>query len=240
MRFAVITFPGSNGDHDAVMAIQMGLGQPVELVWHTETDLSRFDCLIIPGGFSYGDYLRAGAIARFAPVMESVRAFAEAGGPVLGICNGFQILTEAGLLPGALMRNASLSFECTWVYVRVENDRTPWTRTLAPGTILRLPIAHGEGRYYADAATLERLEREGRVVFRYVDADGRVTPEANPNGSLNNIAGVCNERGNVVGNLNINDPRTTTLAQPLSIYGGIRYAFGTAPAPMPEPIIRKY
>uniref|UniRef100_A0A831WZL7 Phosphoribosylformylglycinamidine synthase subunit PurQ n=1 Tax=Thermorudis peleae TaxID=1382356 RepID=A0A831WZL7_9BACT len=199
MRFAVITFPGSNGDHDALTAIQMGLGQPVELVWHTETDLSRFDCLIIPGGFSYGDYLRAGAIARFAPVMESVRAFAEAGGPVLGICNGFQILTEAGLLPGALLRNASLSFECAWVHVRVENDRTPWTRALAPGTILRLPIAHGEGRYYADDATLERLEREGRVVFRYVDADGRVTPEANPNGSLNNIAGVCNERGNVVG-----------------------------------------
>jgi phosphoribosylformylglycinamidine synthase len=199
MRFAVITFPGSNGDHDALTAIEAGLGQPVELVWHTETDLSGFDCLIIPGGFSYGDYLRAGAIARFAPVMTAVRTFAEAGGPVLGICNGFQILTEARLLPGALLRNASLSFECRWVYVRVENDQTAWTRALASGTILRLPIAHGEGRYYADPVTLEELEREGRVVFRYVESDGRVTLQANPNGSLNNIAGVCNQRGNVVG-----------------------------------------
>lgn len=199
MRFGVVTFPGSNGDHDAVTAIEVGLGRPARLVWHTETDLSGFDCLIIPGGFSYGDYLRAGAIARFAPVMGAVRAFAEAGGPVLGICNGFQILTEAGLLPGALLRNASLTFECRWVHVRVENDQTVWTRSLTAGTVLRLPIAHGEGRYYADAATLEELERERRVVFRYVERDGRVTPEANPNGSLNNIAGICNARGNVVG-----------------------------------------
>lgn len=199
MRFAVVTFPGSNGDHDALSAVALGLGQPVELVWHTATDLSRFDAVIVPGGFSYGDYLRAGAIARFAPVMEAVRAFADAGGPVLGICNGFQILTEAGLLPGALLRNASLEFTCTWVYVRVENAQTVWTRGLDPGTVLHLPIAHGEGRYYADEETLRRLETEGRVVFRYVDAAGQVTPQANPNGSLNNIAGVCNERGNVVG-----------------------------------------
>lgn len=199
MRFAVVTFPGSNGDHDALSAVALGLGQPVELVWHTATDLSRFDAVIVPGGFSYGDYLRAGAIARFAPVMEAVRAFADAGGPVLGICNGFQILTEAGLLPGALLRNASLEFTCTWVYVRVENAQTVWTRGLDPGTVLHLPIAHGEGRYYADEETLRRLETEGRVVFRYVDAAGQVTPHANPNGSLNNIAGVCNERGNVVG-----------------------------------------
>ncbi|WP_448574651.1 phosphoribosylformylglycinamidine synthase subunit PurQ [Thermomicrobium sp.] len=199
MRFAVVTFPGSNGDHDALMAIRLGLGQAAELVWYTETDLSRFDCIIIPGGFSYGDYLRAGALARFAPVMSAVAREAEAGKPILGICNGFQILTEARLLPGALLRNASLEFVCDWVWVRVEQTRTPWTSQLAPGTLLRLPIAHGEGRYYVEAEELAVLETNGQVVFRYVDADGLPTPEANPNGSVANIAGVCNERGNVVG-----------------------------------------
>jgi len=199
MRFAVVTFPGSNGDHDALMAIRLGLGHAAELVWYTETDLSRFDCIIIPGGFSYGDYLRAGALARFAPVMSAVAREAEAGKPILGICNGFQILTEARLLPGALLRNASLEFVCDWVWVRVEQTRTPWTSQLAPGTLLRLPIAHGEGRYYVEAEELVALETNGQVVFRYVDADGLPTADANPNGSIANIAGVCNERGNVVG-----------------------------------------
>jgi phosphoribosylformylglycinamidine synthase len=199
MRFAVVTVPGSNGDHDALMAIRLGLGHAAELVWYTETDLSRFDCIIIPGGFSYGDYLRAGALARFAPVMSAVAREAEAGKPILGICNGFQILTEARLLPGALLRNASLEFVCDWVWVRVEQTRTPWTSQLAPGTLLRLPIAHGEGRYYVEAEELVALETNGQVVFRYVDADGLPTADANPNGSVANIAGVCNERGNVVG-----------------------------------------
>ena len=199
MRFAVVTFPGSNGDHDALMAIRLGLGHAAELVWYTETDLSRFDCIIIPGGFSYGDYLRAGALARFAPVMSAVAREAEAGKPILGICNGFQILTEARLLPGALLRNASLEFVCDWVWVRVEQTRTPWTSQLAPGTLLRLPIAHGEGRYYVEAEELVALETNGQVVFRYVEADGLPTADANPNGSVANIAGVCNERGNVVG-----------------------------------------
>ena len=199
MRFGVITFPGSNGDHDALMGVQLGLGQPAELVWYRETDLSRFDCILVPGGFSYGDYLRAGAVARFAPVMESVARFAADGGPVLGICNGFQVLAEAGLLQGALLRNDSLRFNCSWVHVRVESRETPWTTGLEPGTVLRLPIAHGEGRYFADPETLARIEVNGQVIFRYVDAEGRISPGANPNGSLNDIAGVANERGNVVG-----------------------------------------
>ena len=199
MRFGVITFPGSNGDHDALMGVQLGLGQPAELVWYRETDLSRFDCILVPGGFSYGDYLRAGAVARFAPVMESVARFAADGGPVLGICNGFQVLAEAGLLPGALLRNDSLRFNCSWVHVRVESRETPWTTGLEPGTVLRLPIAHGEGRYFADPETLTRIEVNSQVIFRYVDAEGRMSPGANPNGSLNDIAGVANERGNVVG-----------------------------------------
>ncbi|HET9014142.1 MAG TPA: phosphoribosylformylglycinamidine synthase subunit PurQ [Thermomicrobiaceae bacterium] len=199
MRFAVITFPGSNGDHDALTAVEAGLGQPVEPVWYRETDLGRFDALLIPGGFSYGDYLRAGAIARFAPVMTSVARFAAEGGPVLGICNGFQVLTEAGLLPGALLRNASLEFNSSWVRLRVENSDTAWTEGLSRGETLRLPIAHGEGRYFADPETLRRLEARGQVVFRYVDDRGEATPDGNPNGSVDNIAGVSNERGNVVG-----------------------------------------
>lgn len=199
MRFAVITFPGSNGDHDALMGIQLGLGEPVEPVWYQDTDLGRFDAILVPGGFSYGDYLRAGAIARFAPVMESVARFAAKDGPVLGICNGFQVLAEAGLLPGALLRNDSLRFNCSWVNVRVESNETPWTTGLEAGTLLRLPIAHGEGRYFADPETLARIEASGQVIFRYVDAEGHESPSANPNGSVNDIAGVSNERGNVVG-----------------------------------------
>lgn len=199
MRFGIIIFPGSNCDVDAYHAARDVLGEQAEYVWHEERDLGRFDVLILPGGFSYGDYLRAGAIARFAPAMEAVCAFADEGRPVLGICNGFQILCEAGLLPGALRRNDDLKFHCEYVHLRVENNRTPFTATLRESEVLAVPIAHGEGNYYADDETLARLEDGGRVVFRYCTPEGRVTPEANPNGSVNNIAGVCNEAGNVLG-----------------------------------------
>ena len=199
MRFGVITFPGSNGDHDALKAIELGLKQPVEAVWYRDTSLADFDCILIPGGFSYGDYLRAGAIARFAPIMEAVAEFAKKGGPILGMCNGFQVLTEAGLLPGALLPNGSLQFRSQWVHVQVERSDTPWTSGIDDGSILKLPIAHGGGRYFADPETLARLEENGQVVFRYTDANGNRVPEANPNESLNAIAGICNEQRNVVG-----------------------------------------
>ncbi|HEX7102193.1 MAG TPA: phosphoribosylformylglycinamidine synthase subunit PurQ [Nitrolancea sp.] len=199
MRFGVITFPGSNGDHDALKAIELGLKQPVEAVWYRETSLANFDCILIPGGFSYGDYLRAGAIARFAPIMDAVAEFAKQGGPILGMCNGFQVLTEAGLLPGALLPNGSLQFRSQWVHVQVERSDTPWTAGIDDGTVLKLPIAHGGGRYFADPETLARLEANGQVVFRYTDASGNRAPGANPNGSLNDIAGICNEQRNIVG-----------------------------------------
>jgi phosphoribosylformylglycinamidine synthase I len=199
MKCAVISFPGSNGDMDAVYAFSDALGTPAELVWRTETDLSRFDLVVLPGGFSYGDYLRAGAIARFAPVMDAVSAFAAAGRPVLGICNGFQVLTEAGLLPGVLMRNASLQFRSRWVHVRVERTDTAWTADIPHGTVLRMPIAHGEGRYLIDAEGQERLTQERQIVFRYGAPDGSLTADANPNGSTAHIAGICNPAGNVVG-----------------------------------------
>lgn len=199
MRFAVITFPGSNGDHDALKAVELGLRQPVEPVWYRETDLRRFDVLLIPGGFSYGDYLRAGAIARFAPVMEAVADFAKRGGPILGMCNGFQVLTEAGLLPGALLPNSSLQFRSRWVHTRVERSDTPWTAGIDDGTVLSLPIAHGEGRYFADPETVESLEANGQVIFRYTDARGNLSPDSNPNGSVSAIAGICNDSRNVVG-----------------------------------------
>ena len=199
MRFAVVVFPGTWSDQDCYHAITDVLGHEAAYVWHRERDLSAFDCIVLPGGFSYGDYLRCGAIARFSPVMESVVAFAEAGKPVIGICNGFQMLCETGLLPGALRRNADLQFHCQWVHLRTENVATPFTNACTPGQVLRMPISHGEGNYYADDATLDVLEGSGRVVFRYCDADGRVTPEANPNGSARNIAGIVNERGNVLG-----------------------------------------
>jgi len=199
MRFAVVVFPGTWSDHDTHYALTAVLGQEADLVWHRERDLSRYDVVVLPGGFSYGDYLRTGAIARFSPVMEAVTAHAEAGKPVIGICNGFQILCEAHLLPGALMRNDSLQYRCVWVHLRVENAETPFTVACRPGQVLRMPISHGEGRYVADEETLAALESDGRVVFRYCDAGGDVTPEANPNGSLNNIAGIVNESGNVLG-----------------------------------------
>jgi len=198
-RFAVIVYPGTWSDHDTHYALTSVLGQEADLVWHREGDLSRYDVVVLPGGFSYGDYLRAGAIARFSPAMEAVAAHAEAGKPLIGICNGFQVLCEAHLLPGALMRNESLQYRCVWVHLRVENVRTPFTQACRPGQVLRVPISHGEGRYVADEKTLAELESSGRVAFRYCTAEGEVTAEANPNGSVNNIAGIVNERGNVLG-----------------------------------------
>jgi phosphoribosylformylglycinamidine synthase subunit PurQ / glutaminase len=199
MKFAVITFPGSNGEHDALKAVELGLGYPVEAVWYKERSLEGFDCVLLPGGFSYGDYLRPGAIARFAPIMSEVEAFAGRGGPVLGICNGFQVLTEAGLLPGALLRNDSLQFRCQWVYTRVETSRTLWTSALQAGTILHLPVAHGDGRYLAGPEQLKELQDNDQIVFRYTNAKGEREPGAAPNGSTDDIAGICNRAGNVVG-----------------------------------------
>jgi phosphoribosylformylglycinamidine synthase subunit PurQ / glutaminase len=199
MKFSIVVFPGSNCDHDAYHAAKHVLGQDAEFVWHKETDLKGADVVILPGGFSHGDYLRTGAIARFSPVMTAVREFAASGAPVLGICNGFQILCEAGLLPGAMLRNRDLKFHCEHVWIRVEQADTPFTASAARGQVLRIPIAHGEGNYYVEPAVLTALEQSGRVVFRYCDAHGQVTDAANPNGAVNGIAGVCSERRNVVG-----------------------------------------
>lgn len=198
IRASVVRFPGSNCDEDTVYALEV-LGARVQRVWHTETNLKGADLVVLPGGFSYGDYLRSGAMAALSPVMSEVKRFAERGGLVLGICNGFQLLTEARLLPGALVRNAELHFACERVQLRVENVATAFTGACEPGEVLTLPIAHGEGRYVADNEVLGRLEAENRVLFRYCDADGAVTDEANPNGSLNSIAGIVNEQGNVCG-----------------------------------------
>jgi phosphoribosylformylglycinamidine synthase len=199
MKFGVIIFPGSNCDHDAHWTIQQVCQQPATFLWHESHDLENCDAVIVPGGFAYGDYLRTGAIAKFSPVMESVRRFAAGGGMVLGICNGFQILCEAGLLPGALLRNVGLKYVCKPVQVRVENTETPFTNTCGAGQVLTIPIGHMEGNYFCDAATLEELRRENRIVFRYSGANGEVTAAANPNGSLENIAGICSAGGNVVG-----------------------------------------
>ena len=199
MKFGIIVFPGSNCDHDAYHVISKQVGQPVDFIWHKDTDLKSYDAVIIPGGFSYGDYLRAGALARFSPVMESVKKFADSGRLVLGICNGFQILCEAGLLPGALIRNRDLHFICEHVHVRVETTDTPFTNEMTQGSVLRLPIAHAEGNYVCDDATLRELNQEDRIVFRYCDAHGNVTEAANPNGSRDNIAGICNSSRNVLG-----------------------------------------
>ncbi|MCH7953061.1 MAG: phosphoribosylformylglycinamidine synthase subunit PurQ [Chloroflexi bacterium] len=198
MRFAVIVFPGTWSDRDSQYSLQLA-GQQADLVWHRETDLSAYDAIVLPGGFSYGDYLRCGAIARFSPVMRSVVTEADAGKPVIGICNGFQVLCEAHLLPGALMRNDSLQYRCEWVHLRSENVAAPWTGLLDPGQVISVPISHGEGRYFADEATLDDLESSGRVAFRYCTEAGEVTAEANPNGSERGIAGIVNERGNVLG-----------------------------------------
>jgi phosphoribosylformylglycinamidine synthase len=199
MKFGIVTFPGSNCDYDAYHAVIDVLGAEAVYLWHKTHDLADSDVIILPGGFSYGDYLRAGAIARFSPIMREVRAHAERGGPVLAVCNGFQIACEAGLLPGALARNSGLQFVSQAVRLRVENVDTMFTHLYRPGQLLRIPIAHGEGRYTADPATIQLLEDEQRVVFRYVDTRGEPTEEANPNGSVNNIAGIVNAEGNVLG-----------------------------------------
>lgn len=199
MKFGVVVFPGSNCDHDTYHVISKVIGQPVEFIWHKEERVGHCDAILLPGGFSYGDYLRTGAIARFSPVMRAVKEFAEGGGLVLGICNGFQILCEVGLLPGALLRNRDLKFICEHVNVRVERADTPFTVACTEGEVLSLPIAHGEGNYFCDQETLDELEREQRIVFRYCDENGEVTEASNPNGSLANIAGICNREGNVLG-----------------------------------------
>jgi phosphoribosylformylglycinamidine synthase len=199
MKWGVVTFPGSNDDADAVHVLSAVLGEDVRSLWHKDTSLQGVECVVLPGGFSFGDYLRCGAMAKFSPIMRSVQEFAAAGGLVMGICNGFQILCEAGLLPGALVRNRSLLFVCETAHVRVETTATPFTSICAPGEVLSIPIKHGEGCYVGAPETIEMLERDERVVLRYVDADGRATVEANPNGSMNNIAGITNEGRNVLG-----------------------------------------
>jgi phosphoribosylformylglycinamidine synthase I len=199
MKFGVIIFPGSNCDHDAFWTVEQVVKQSVTFLWHESHDLENCDAIIVPGGFSYGDYLRTGAIAKFSPVMESVRKFADRGGLVLGICNGFQILCEAGLLPGALMRNAGLKYVCKPVHVRVENADTPFTHTTQKGDVLCIPIGHMEGNYFCDEATHKELQRDDRIVFRYSNLTGEITKDTNPNGSLDNIAGICSPGRNVIG-----------------------------------------
>jgi phosphoribosylformylglycinamidine synthase len=199
LRVGIIVFPGSNCDQDCLHVVRAVMGASAEFVWHKAARLPPLDAVVIPGGFSYGDYLRTGAIARFSPVMADVARFADGGGPVLGICNGFQILLEAGLLPGAMLRNRNLAFICKDVHVRVENTALPFTGRCRPGQVLTLPIAHAEGNFYTDPSTLSSLTANKQIVFRYCTPDGAVTPDANPNGSLDNIAGITNERGNVLG-----------------------------------------
>jgi len=199
VKFGVVVFPGTWSDTDCHHVLQNVLHQSVEYVWHKDTDLSGYDCIVLPGGFSYGDYLRCGALARFSPVMRSVEKFAAEGGLVIGICNGFQVLCEAGLLPGVLMRNDHLQFRCQWTNLRVESSASPFTNAAAEGQVLRVPISHGEGNYFADPETIAMLERDDRVLFRYCSDDGEITEAANPNGSLNNIAGITNEGRNVMG-----------------------------------------
>ncbi|MGH9409221.1 MAG: phosphoribosylformylglycinamidine synthase subunit PurQ [Vicinamibacterales bacterium] len=199
LNFAVVVFPGSNCDHDTEYAITHVLGQRATLVWHKEKALGHADAVVLPGGFAHGDYLRTGAIARFSPIMPAILDFARGGGPVLGICNGFQVLLEAGLLPGAMLRNRDLRFHCEQVGVRIEQTDTPFTASLARGQRLRLPVAHGEGNYYAEPDVIRQLESSRRVIFRYCDERGDATEAANPNGSINNIAGICSESRNVVG-----------------------------------------
>jgi phosphoribosylformylglycinamidine synthase I len=199
MKFGVVVFPGSNCDHDAYHALGEVLHQPVEFLWHQSEEVNGFDAILLPGGFSYGDYLRTGAIARFSPVMCAVEKFARGGGLVLGVCNGFQILCEAGLLPGVLQRNAGMRFVCRQVHIRVEVAETPFTAAAKPGQVLQMPIAHGDGNYFCDPAMLADLERNHQIVFRYTTPDGREDAATNPNGSLANIAGVCNRERNVMG-----------------------------------------
>ncbi len=199
MNFAVLQFPASNCDQDALHVVKNVLGQSARFVWHKENSLAGFDAVIIPGGFSYGDYLRTGAIARFSPIMQAVQTFAAQGGPVLGICNGFQILCEAGLLPGALIRNRSLQFRCEHIFLKTAAHDSPFTGRIPEGKLLRIPIAHGEGCYFADDATVAKIEANRQILWQYVNATGELTDQSNPNGSLHNIAGICNEARNVAG-----------------------------------------
>lgn len=199
MKFGILVFPGSNCDHDCYHVVKHVLNCDAEFVWHKEKELTNFDVIIIPGGFSYGDYLRTGAIAKFSPVMKAVKRFAKKGGLVIGICNGFQILLEAGLLPGAMLRNSSLKFICKDIFIRVENSNTPFTNQCAENKVLKIPIAHAEGNYFADPATLSSLVKNQQIIFRYSDKSGNITDSANPNGSVENIAGICNKEGNILG-----------------------------------------
>ena len=199
MRFGIVVFPGTWSDTDCYHVVKGVLQQDAEYVWHKEDSLARYDCVILPGGFSYGDYLRAGAMARFSPVMDALNSFAASGKPVIGICNGFQILCEAGLLPGALLANQHLEYRCQWTNLRAERVDTCFTSRCGPGQVLQVPVSHGEGNYFADSETLDQLERDNRVLFRYCDSAGEVTEAANPNGSARNIAGIMNEAGNVLG-----------------------------------------
>jgi phosphoribosylformylglycinamidine synthase I len=199
MRFGIVVFPGTWSDTDCYYVAKDVLGQDANYVWHQETDLAGYDCVVLPGGFSYGDYLRAGAIARFSPVMTALQDFAAAGGKVIGICNGFQVLCEAGLLPGVLRRNQRLEYRCQWTNLRTERNDTPFTTRCQLKQVLRVPVSHGEGNYYADDGLLAQLEEEGRVLFRYCETSGEVTDSANPNGSAHNIAGIVNSQGNVLG-----------------------------------------
>jgi len=221
IRFGVVVFPGSNCDHDAHHAAGALLGQSAEFLWHKDHDLKNSDVIILPGGFSFGDYLRSGAIARFSPIMKEVIRFAQDGGVVIGICNGFQVLVEAGLLPGALIRNSSLRFVCRFVHLRVENGATRLTNRCKQGEVLTIPVAHGEGNYRTDPETHRRLEENGQILFRYCDKQGRTTPEANPNGSLDNIAGIMNEEGNVFGMM----PHPERACDPLLRYTDGRKIF---------------
>ena len=199
MRFGIVVFPGTWSETDCYYVVKDVLGQDADYVWHRQDNLAGYDCVILPGGFSYGDYLRPGAMARVSPVMDAVGRFAQDGGLVIGICNGFQILCEAQLLPGILLRNHHLEYRCQWTHLRTERADTPFTRSCGQGQLLKVPVSHGEGNYFADTATLAQLEEEGRVLFRYCDASGQATEDANPNGSANNIAGIINEAGNVLG-----------------------------------------
>ena len=223
MRFGIVVFPGTWSDGDCYHSLKDVLGQEAEYLWHKDQDLSSLDCIVLPGGFSYGDYLRAGAIARFSPVMSAVERFAVAGGLVIGICNGFQVLCESGLLPGVLMRNVHLQFRCQWSHVRVERSCIPFTSSCKVGPVLRIPISHGEGNYYADDATIDDLESNGRVVLRYCTPQGEATSQSNPNGSLRNIAGIVNREGNVLGMM----PHPERCCE--EIMGGTdgRYVFGS-------------
>ena len=219
MKFGVIIFPGSNCDHDAYWTFSQVFQQPATFLWHESHDLENCDVVIVPGGFAYGDYLRTGAIAKFSPVMESVRKFANGGGLVMGICNGFQILCESGLLPGALMRNKGLKYICKPVNIRVENNLTPFTHQCAKGEVLQVPIGHMEGNYFCDDQTLQQLQADDRIVFRYATPQGEITAEANPNGSLDNIAGICSEGRNVLGMM----PHPERASEPaLGMTDGVR------------------